>query len=37
MDGGQIVTLYRTRELVAGFRSINHGSQMQENESLVLR
>lgn len=36
MDGGQIVTLYRTREVVAEFRSIDHGSQMKENESLVL-
>lgn len=37
MDGGQIATLYGTRELVAGFGSIDHASQMQENGSLVLR
>lgn len=37
MDGGQIATLYGSREIVAGFRSIDHASQMQENESSVLR
>jgi len=37
MDDGQIVTLYVSRELVTGFRSIDHAYQIEENESSVLR